>query len=137
LLFIAQDSIKHSKILQSLSTCISKSFESKEECPKIQGKAWENVVAFAKKESIKQTPLTDEEICSQINEMILLENTMSEEYLTTLHLKLLKFQMDENQTNIMMVQKLVDFIVEDEARHKAILDHIMRMLQKKNKSPAC
>ncbi|MGF3521516.1 MAG: ferritin family protein [Candidatus Bathyarchaeia archaeon] len=132
LLYIAQDSLKHAKILHSLSSCLSKAPISMDECPKIVGKAWENVVSFAKNESKKQAKLTDEELYSQINEMISLENTMGEEYLATLHLKLLQLQIDESQLDSAIAKKLLEYIVEDESRHKELLDKIAEATLKKD-----
>ncbi|MCX8151234.1 MAG: hypothetical protein N3D85_07015 [Candidatus Bathyarchaeota archaeon] len=134
LIYIAQDSFKHAKILNHLSMCLSKTPISAEECPKLVGKAWENVVALAKDDSRKKAKLTDEALYSQINEMISLENTMSEEYLATLHLKLLQFQIGESQIDCLVIQKLIEYIVEDEARHRELLCKMAEIL--KNQLPS-
>lgn len=102
------------------------------------GKAWANVVSFAKKESEKQAKLTEEELYSQINEMISLENTMSEEYLSTLHLKILQFQIADSQLDSAITKKLLEYIVEDESRHKVLLGKIAEInLKKQLKNSDC
>jgi rubrerythrin len=129
LLFIAQDSIKHAKILQSLCKCLSKAPVSKKDCPRILGKAWKEATAFAKTEAAKPGKLTNQALCSYIDDMISLENVMSEEYLAVLHLKIVQLQTGGMQVDGCDVQKVLGYIVEDEARHKAILDRIRQLLK--------
>ncbi len=127
LLFIAQDSIKHAKILKSLSKCISKSTITAKDCPRILGKSWKEATAFAKKESKKTDKLSNKELCFYIDDIISLENAMSEEYLAVLHLKIVQLQTSEMQIDGFDFRKILGYIVEDEARHKAILDQIRQL----------
>lgn len=132
LLFIAHDSIKHAKILRSLCKCIVKSSVSKNDCPRILGKAWKEATDFAKKELRKKGKLTNEDMCSLIDEMISLENVMSEEYLAVLHLKVLQLQTEGMRVNGLDLQKILGYIVEDEARHKVLLDRIKQLAEQPN-----
>jgi rubrerythrin len=127
LLFIANDSFKHAKTLRSLCKCISKSPISAKECPKILGKAWKEATTFAEKESSKTGKLTNEELCAYIDDMISLENVMSEEYLAVLHLKIVQFQTIGVNIGGFDFQKILGYIIEDEARHKVLLDRIRQL----------
>jgi rubrerythrin len=126
-LFIAQDSIKHAKILKSLSKCVSTSTVTSKDCPRILGKAWKEATNFAKKEALKKGKLTNAQVSSYIDGMISLENVMSEEYLAVLHLKIVQLQTSRMQVDGFDFQKILGYIVEDEARHKAILDRIRQL----------
>lgn len=91
------------------------------------GKAWKEATSFSKKEASKTGKLTTAELCSHIDDMISLENVMSEEYLAVLHLKIVQLQTDGVQVDGFDLQKILGYIVEDEARHKAILERIKQL----------
>ena len=61
---------------------------------------------------------------------------MSEEYLAVLHLKVIQLQTSGMQVDGFDFQKILGYIVEDEARHKVILDRIRQLSKQPRRNGA-
>lgn len=134
LLFVSYDSLKHSKILKSLSEHMIKQEPTSRDCEQLLGKTWKNTIIQAQGETQKTEKITDEEIAQLIDKMINLENFLGEEYLTVLHLRTVQLVSKELQADAASFSRTLEWIIADEKRHVKILGMIKNIVGGNNNS---
>jgi rubrerythrin len=122
--FIAGDSLKHSTILGILSQNIAKPRSTSRGCERILGKAWTTAITHAQEETLKKKRIKDKEMASLIDNMIRLEDFVGEEYLTTINLGTLQLIVEHAKMDQESLEKVVQWIIEDEERHATIMKRI-------------
>jgi len=130
---IADDDQRHSVILKCVSESIAKP-NKPQDCAKNTGETWRIVDAFNLEISAKQR-LSDEELSEKVE---FLESVIGEDYCVLVQLKTLQVMINEiNQIYKIDLRNLEDIfgnIINDEERHREILEKIKEILDAKNKT---
>lgn len=131
--FIARDSFKHAECFKAVGEWLSGSFEvCFSECEKVWGETWKALIADAEK-FLKRSKIGADELSSLISGLMKLENFAAEEYLTVMHIRLIKLIANEAKMGINSFKTILEWIIEDEKRHEQILKMIGDMLKKPTK----
>lgn len=129
--YIAHDSFKHASCFKSIAEVLFQEVDaSSEDCIEAWGNSWLAVVKDA--ERILETQkigLID--LRSIIDALYSIEGFVAEEYLTVLHVKLIELMSRDEEVHLDDFKAVLDWIVEDEERHKKILEIIRGMLFKR------
>jgi len=129
--FIARDSFKHAEFFKMVCEWVSGNIAFHfSDCEKVWGDAWKTLVMEAEK-FLDKNRIDSKELASLINGLMKLESFVAEEYLTTLHVKLVELMADEAKINLSHFKNMFEWIIEDEKRHEQILKIIENMLTKK------
>ena len=72
------------------------------------------------------------ELASLADRMAKFESFVGEEYLTTLHLKIVSLIADELKINLGDLKSILEWIIEDEKRHEKIVTMIKDIIPKRN-----
>ena len=75
-------------------------------------------------ETLKKKRIKDKEMASLIDNMIRLEDFVGEEYLTTINLGTLQLIVEHAKMDQESLEKVVQWIIEDEKRHATIMKRI-------------
>jgi rubrerythrin len=134
LLYIAYDSTKHSLILKQLGQSLARLEVTTNECERIWGKTWTSAVTQSMEKLAKKTKLTSDEIALLVDGMKKLEGLFAEEYLSTLHSKTVGFLTRQRKEDMNSLNRILDWIVEDERRHMAAITMISETVSK-NRQP--
>jgi L-fucose isomerase-like protein len=73
---------------------------------------------------LKKKRIKDKEMASLIDNMIRLEDFVGEEYLTTINLGTLQLIVEHAKMDQESLEKVVQWIIEDEKRHATIMKRI-------------
>jgi len=132
LLYVSTDSLKHSTILKAIGKELSRNLEVEiEDCEKILGNIWGKLVMLAEKETLKEEKVESGELASLADKMAEFESFVGEEYLTTLHLKVISLIADMLKVDLGELKDILEWIVEDEERHEKIVTMIRNIVSKR------
>jgi rubrerythrin len=131
---IALDSHKHSLILKGVGETIAKSETKEKECEKKIGGTW-RMVDKLQKEIAKMKKISAEDLPELSDKLTFLESIMGEEYYIFVQLKTLHAMMKEiNQIyniDLGSAKNIFMNIINDEERHREILQTVRQMVTKK------
>jgi rubrerythrin len=131
LLYVSTDSLKHSIILKAMGNGLIENLKLKaEDCENVLGETWRKLTMLAEEEVLKEEKVGSAELSSLVDKMAELESFVGEEYLTTLHLKIVSLMAEELKVNLGDLKGLLEWIVEDEERHEKILTMLRNMVSK-------
>jgi hypothetical protein len=122
LLYISQDSKKHSVILKGLSNLIGRIDPDRDICRNSTSITYRKMITLAEDEQMKRQILKDSEVPSIAQKMSRLESFFAEEYLLPIRLGILPVVAPE--IDLERFQMIIEWIIEDEERHEAILRNI-------------
>ena len=118
LLYVSTDSLKHSIILRAVSEGFGKDLKmSVKDCESMMGEIWRKLTLLAEEEISKRGRAESVELASLADRMAKFESFVGEEYLTTLHLKIVSLIADELKINLGDLKSILEWIIEDEKRH--------------------
>ncbi|MEM2286477.1 MAG: hypothetical protein QXS51_01660 [Thermoproteota archaeon] len=127
--YISDDSHKHAKVLMVLSehltSCNKPSFE---ECEKVLGSSWRNLMEKAKMIQ-EEFEIDNRKLVELIDGLVRFEGVVAEEYLTVLSMKTIELMAKESELNIEPYKIIFEWIVEDEKRHEQILKLIKNLVK--------
>ena len=134
---LVQDSQKHSTILKSISETLSKKSEKPRDCEKNIGEAWRNVDNLHK-EIAGREKLTEQELSQLLEKLAILESIIGEEYYIFVQLKTLTLMVNEIKQiyaiDLGSLKGIFGGIINDEERHREILETVKGMLESKQKA---
>lgn len=122
LLYISQDSKKHSNILKGLSKLISITDIEREICRNSTSITYRKMITLAEDEQMNRKIIQDFEVSSIAQKMSRLESFFAEEYMLPIRLGILPIVVP--QIDLERFQMIIEWIIEDEKRHEAILRNI-------------
>lgn len=131
--YIAIDSKKHSVTLKGVSESIAKTETKPEDCEKTLGEIWQVTADFHKEISgIKK--ISDDELPELSERLSVLEGLFGEEYHVFVQLKTLTLIAKEAGqlygVNVEQLKRVFSTIIEDEERHRELLDTIKKIISK-------
>jgi rubrerythrin len=122
LLSIAQDSAKHSTLLEGVSKSISPLQPKREECEKNLGQTWPTLNTLISDLEAKADSLSSDELYEKL---LALESIFGEEYVVFIQMQTLRFMTKEiNQIysiDLDNLKQVFESIVKDEEHHREIL----------------
>jgi len=122
--YIADDSLKHSKILLGVSNHLGVRDVDLEECRKIVGSTAIHIMEDAEKVIAGENKVSIEKIISEFDNLIDLERYFGEEYFNMIQLKLLISLLESEKIELGLLKEVLEYIIEDERRHEKILQAI-------------
>jgi rubrerythrin len=122
--YIADDSLKHSKILLGVSNHLGVRDVDLEECRKIVGLTSIRIIEDAEKVIAGENKVSMKEIAFEFDNLIDLERYFGEEYFSILQLKLLEALLEFEEVELGLLKEVLEYIIEDEKRHEKILQAI-------------
>lgn len=128
--YIAKDSFKHAVTFKALSAQLTEREVSLEECTKLLGEKWRNVVEDAKTYPLKKE-ITLTELRSMIEDLEGCERYVGEEFLTILYTKVIQLLAEEEEVDLNEYKSFLEWIIEDEKRHTQILEIIKHKINGK------
>ena len=135
LLSIASDSHKHSILLKGVAESIA-SKDKSEDCAKKTGQVWQIVEAI-NKEISKKKRIVDNELAYTSEKLVYLESNLGEEYYVFTQLKTLTLMVKEinrlYNIDLSGLKKIFNSIIDDEERHRQILEQIREIIFSKTK----
>jgi len=133
LLYIAHDSLKHSKVLREVAKSLSaKAKADLEACREQMGEAWKKVVESAMAMDSRKEKIMVEELLSVIDGMEDIESFAGEEYLMLINSRAMQVVPRKDKRGLELYKAVLELIAEDEERHKSILMKIKEVLTRKN-----
>ena len=133
---IAQDSLKHSTLLEGIAHSLVESKETPKDCAKKVGEVW-RAVETINKEIGSRKKITRLEFSQLSKKLVFLENALGEEYYIFVQMQTLTFLMKEiNQVydiNLNNLKSIFESIIKDEEHHREILDIIKELFAQKEK----
>ncbi len=128
--YIALDSNKHAEFFKSLSEWLTASVGSSfEECGKVWGKKWSDVMSDAER-LLSKSKISSEETSLLIDSLERLEGAVAEEYLNVMHIRLIEIMAEEQKIDLKYCKEMLEWIIEDENKHERILKEVKNLLQK-------
>jgi len=132
LLYVSTDSLKHSTILRAIGEGLIKNLGVEvEDCENILGEIWRKLVMLAGEETLKEEKVESAELVSLADKIAEFESFVGEEYLTTLHLKVVSLMADELKVDLGDLKDILGWIAEDEERHEKIVTMIGNIISKR------
>ncbi|MEM4576864.1 MAG: hypothetical protein QW701_05320 [Candidatus Nezhaarchaeales archaeon] len=129
--FIAYDSFKHASCFKSMAEALFREVDaSSEDCVEAWGNSWLAAVKDAER-ILEHRKIGLADLNSIIDALYAIEGFAAEEYLTVLHVKLIEFISFEEGVHLDDFKAVLNWIVEDEERHKKILETIRDTLSKR------
>lgn len=128
--YISRDSAKHAAILKDMSESNMKLDVTADDCEQVWGKAWKDQTMQSMEELTKKETITNEDLTPLIGEMKNLEGVIGENYLTILHVGVLKLVAQQYHIDLGSFNTILEWIVEDEERHETILAKIKTFITK-------
>jgi len=122
--YIADDSLKHSKILLGVSNYLGVRDVDLEECGRIVGSTTTHMIEDAEKVIAGVGKVSVEELQSTFDNLVDLERYFGEEYFSMIQLKLFEALLEFEKIEIGLLREILEYIVEDERRHERILNAI-------------
>ncbi|MCS7098644.1 MAG: hypothetical protein NZ922_06670 [Candidatus Methanomethyliaceae archaeon] len=126
--FIAYDSFKHAICFKIMSNNLGVDICN---CEEFMGKAWKDVISHAER-FLEKSEISKEEILSIINNLEKLENFASEEYLMLISARLIDQVSDDSIIDQENYKCFIEWVMEDENKHKKILMMIKELLKEKS-----
>ncbi|MEM2017488.1 MAG: hypothetical protein QXF28_00790 [Nitrososphaerota archaeon] len=122
--YIAEDSLKHSKILQGVSKYLGVDEVDIEECGELLGITAIRIIEDSKKSMMGIEKISLKELASEFDDLVNLEKYFGEEYFNLIQIKLLGTLIEHEGIEIGFLKDILEYIVEDERRHEKILNAI-------------
>lgn len=128
--YVARDSFKHAECFRLMAELFSHGIDiCTEDCVKVWGESWLATIKEAEK-ICKKSDIGPTDLKSLISGLERIEGLAAEEYLTILHAKLIGFMTEDENVNFGLLRTVLNWIVEDEERHKRIIEIIRDLLSK-------
>lgn len=126
--YVARDSFKHAECLELMAELFSNGVSMcAEECLKIWGESWLIAVEDAE-EICEKTEIFPADVKALISGLERIEGLAAEEYLTIIHSKLIGYVAEGEGLKINLLRTVLNWIVEDEEKHKRILEMVRDLL---------
>lgn len=126
--YVARDSFKHALCLRLMAEVLSDKVEvCFDECVEIWGETWLTLMKDAEN-LLSKSEIRPDDIHSLIGGLERLERFAAEEYLTVLHVKIIELMADEKKVNLGYLKMILEWIIEDEEKHRRILKLIEDLL---------
>jgi len=127
--FIAHDSFKHAECFRAAAELLTGFTEEVpfEVCGEICGEYWKTLIVDAEK-FLDKREISVGELSALIRGLMNLERFVAEEYLTIIYVRLAELMVDESGIGLENLRVMLKWIVEDEERHRQILEIIEKML---------
>lgn len=126
--YIARDSFKHAEYFELMAELFSHSLSvCTKDCVKIWGETWLATIKEAE-EICKKSDIDPTDLKSLIGGLERIEGLAAEEYLTIIHVKLIGLMARDQSIKLNLLQTMLNWIVEDEEKHKRILKIIKDLL---------
>jgi rubrerythrin len=130
---IAQDSLKHSRLIKGVSDRIMKVEEKSKDYPKRLGKVWATIDVFSKRVAAIER-IAESDFLQMVDALSVLESTFGEEYFILVQMKTMELLWKEiNQRYNVDLQKMAgvfESIVNDEDHHRELLVTIKELFTK-------
>ncbi|MEM2214482.1 MAG: hypothetical protein QXD66_06565 [Candidatus Nezhaarchaeales archaeon] len=128
--FIAHDSFKHARCFELMARALSQETSAyPEDCVKVWGESWLAVVEDAER-MLKKHEISLADLSSLVDSLHAIEGFVAEEYLSTLHAKLVDAMLSKGGMDVERFRVMLNWIVEDEDRHRKVLEMVKEMLSK-------
>lgn len=127
--YIMHDTSKHSEVLRNIADSIARLEENALDCEKTWGETWENLTSDSMLE-LSKNKVAYEELVSHIDAMNKTESLFEEEYITVLHTTIVKLFAQQHNIDLRNCNTILEWIVEDEKRHRKILIMIKEIVTK-------
>jgi len=142
MLFIAQDSLKHSTLFKDVSKSIMNTKLKEKECKKGLGETWNHIIEVTELINKKKS-FSTADLLKLLNKLTFIEFTIGEEYSILVKLKTLRSmkQMISNSYGVDLgsVENILEAIIKDEKYHREILvdmfDHLTEQKLKTDNTP--
>lgn len=126
--YVARDSFKHAECFELMAELFSHGVSMcAEDCVKIWGESWLTAVETAE-EICEKTEICQADLKALISGLERIEGLAAEEYLTILHAKLIGFAAEGEGIKISLLKTVLNWIVEEEEKHKQILEIVRDLL---------
>lgn len=122
--YIADDSLKHSKILLGVSRCLGVDEVDMRVCEELLGMTTIRIIEDSEKTVLKEERLSLSKLASEFDELVDLEKYFGEEYFNLIQVKLFQVLLEHEGIDVGFLKDILDYIVEDEKRHEKILKNI-------------
>ncbi|MBS7640483.1 MAG: hypothetical protein QXJ19_00625 [Candidatus Bathyarchaeia archaeon] len=127
--YIARDSFKHAECFRLMAELLSPKISiSPKDCVEVWGESWLTAVKDAESFIEKKERVSRTDLKFLISGLERFESFVAEEYLTIIHAKLVNILIDEKGLNLGILKTVLEWIIEDEDRHKRILEIINSLL---------
>ncbi|MEM1555956.1 MAG: hypothetical protein QXZ64_03235 [Candidatus Bathyarchaeia archaeon] len=126
--YISRDSLKHAEFLRSMSETLAGNISAHpDECVKICDEAWLAPIKDAER-ILGKREMSLDDLPPLIRGLESIESFAAEEYLTALYVKLTELMASEEKIDLGYYKKILEWIIEDEEKHRQILKMIERLL---------
>lgn len=122
--YVADDSLKHSKVLLGVSSYLGVRDVDLEECGRVVGSTAVRMIEDAEKVIAGVGKFSVEELKSTFENLVDLERYFGEEYFSMIQLKLLEALLELEKIEVGLLKEILEYIVQDERRHERILQAI-------------
>lgn len=127
--YIARDSFKHADCFRLMAELLSPKISiSPKDCVEVWGESWLTAVKDAESFLEKKGRISHADLKFLISGLERFESFAAEEYLTIIHAKLIDTLINEKGLNLSVLKTVLGWIIEDENRHKQILEIISSLL---------
>jgi rubrerythrin len=134
LLVIAYDSQKHSAIFRGISESVGKPTKSPKDYEERLGETLKTIDRL-EREIAKKQEMSYRDTSALVENLVILESTIGEEYFTLVQVKTLQFMTKEIRetynVNLEDVKNLLESIIQDEEKHEEFLSKIRKALMEK------
>lgn len=122
--YIAEDSLKHSKILQGVSKYLGVDEVDIKECGELLGITAIRIIEDCAKTMRRVEKISLKELNSEFDDLVDLEKYFGEEYFNLIQIKLQGILLEHESIKVGFLKDILEYIVEDERRHEKILKAI-------------
>lgn len=127
---IARDSFKHARCFELMAKAFFQEVSAQlEDCVKVWGESWLAVVEDAER-ILKKHEISLADLSSLVDSLHTIEGFVAEECLSALHAKLIDVMVGNEEVDVELFRVMLNWIVEDEDRHKKALEMVKEMLPK-------
>ncbi len=122
--YVSDDSLKHSRILKSVSRYLGVEEVDLDECSRIVGSVILCIIEDAERIASRTDIITVDKLTSEFDDLVNLEKFFGEEYFNMIQLKLLEAIIEQEKIEVGFLKEILEYIIEDERRHEKILKAI-------------
>ncbi|MCS7132531.1 MAG: hypothetical protein NZ918_02265 [Aigarchaeota archaeon] len=129
--YIAQDSLKHAGFFKSMAELLFTGLKmGPGDCERAWGSSWRKIVEGAE-EILRKNEMGISDLSFLVKDLEKFEGFVAEEYLTIIHAKLIELVASEMGGYLDHFKMILEWIIEDEERHRRILQAVGELIAKK------